>query len=160
MSRGEGEKGRTVLVDQDGWYYAEWRAEDEPSRIRYIRQRGPLCSGTEFEREVAVAGISREPFRTNAERFCRGSYRWLDIERQPIPDYPHAIAVFGRWWEEGTERRAQIGWVPDRLAKRVQKMIPQGTLRGRLYMVFLPDGQRGPGVRFDLLHSKRADKQP
>lgn len=148
-----------ILIDQDGWYYAEYRLKGDPPHIIHVRQRGPLCSGSEFARDVAVAGISREPCREQAERFCRGTYRWLDLQRQPVPRYPHAIAVMGRWWEAGAEQRAQIGWVPDKTARRVQAEIPEGNLRARLYLLFRPSEGKSPGVRFDLLHSKRADRE-
>lgn len=147
-----------VLVDQDGWYYAEYRLEGEPPHILHVRQRGPLCSGSDFAKEVAVAGISREPCRTSAERFCGGTYRWLELQRQPVEKFPQAIAVIGRWWEGGVEQKAQIGWVPDEIARRVRSEIPEGTLKARLYLIFLPAEGKSPGVRFDLLHSKRQDR--
>lgn len=151
------ETGLKVFIDQDGWYYAEYRLEDEPPLIIHVRQRGPLCSGTDFAKEVAVAGISREPYRTNAERFCRGTYRWLELQRQPSEKFPQAITVIGRWWEGGAEQSAQIGWVPDQFAKRVHSTIPEGTLRARLYLIFLPTEDKSHGLRFDLLHARRED---
>lgn len=153
----EAKTSSRVFIDQDGWYYEEYQLEGDPWHLVRIRQRGPLCSGTEVERDVHVAGISHQPCLGNAHRFCHGTYRWLDLEWHPLERHPHAIAVFGRWYEDGAEQRAQLGWVPDRVAKRLHSTIPEGALRARLFVIFLPRGDRSPGMRFDLLHAKRQE---
>lgn len=142
---------RGVLIDEDGWYYEEYRRDYDPQNLRRIKQSRPNGLGNAVATFAKVAGISKGEARLNAEVMSRASYLWLELERAPFEGHPNAIKVLGKWRDaDGTERSGQIGWVPSDLAERIAVEIPDEPLSAELVAVFQATKDKNVGMRMDV----------
>ena len=142
---------RGVLIDENGWYYEEYRRDYDPQNLRRIRQSRPNGLGNAVATFSKVAGISKGESRHNAEAMSRASYLWLELERAPFEGHPNAIKVMGKWRDtDGTERRGQVGWVPSDLAERIAVEIPGEPLSAALVAVYQQTKGKNVGMRMDI----------
>ena len=104
---------------RDAGIDTDYRLERDSEHVIRLVQDHPPGMKILF-RETEVAGISREPFCSNAEQFMDGTERRLLLE--PEPDHPkdkNAIKIIAQWksgWGQSTE---QIGYIPKSDAKEM-----------------------------------------
>jgi hypothetical protein len=136
---------------------------DDPPHVRRFRQTPPRGLPLKLTENVEAAGISREPWLSNATEFLAGEVLGIELERDPSNEIdPHSIQVFGVWRTKADSeiRRAQIGWVPAELARRIAETAPEARLGATLRVVFLPRPGYSPGVRFDIWQPRGGVRLP
>lgn len=138
--------------------------EDEPFRlptdegnIVRIKQQDEIDDYAKWdvveEENMSVAGTS---YRIdNVMRFMAGHLRRIKLIDAPIPKFPHAIAVYGKWYEDGdTSYEEQLGYIPNDYAKYLNKQIKKLSrflLVGKLTHMFFPtDEKPSPGLLIDV----------
>jgi len=134
-----------------------FRYSDDPRHVLRFTHGPPEGIDVRLEEFIEVAGISRPEARDSAEAFLKGDELRLELARDPDnPFDPNAIKVIGVWLDpiSRVSRRAQIGWVPAAIAKRIAGRPAGGPIAATLRMGFLPHEGNSPGVRFDIWQPK------
>ena len=67
-------------------------------------------------------------YKESVRHFIAGECQALEIKHEPLEKYPHALAVYGTWFEIDDEgaldcQEGLLGYVPDWLASQIYKII-------------------------------------
>jgi len=73
--------------------------------------------------DVSIAGVSYR--YGNVVAFIQGAQQKLYLTAQPMQEYPHVLAVLGKWYSIGHKKAqyGQLGFVPDHLAQSLSHTI-------------------------------------
>lgn len=135
-----------------------FRLVDDPDNIIRIKQEYSLAAPKDWEIaddewNLQVAGVS---YRIeDVMCFMAGQSRKIRLAQEPMPKFPHAIAVYGEWVDERNKtQQALLGYLPDTYAKKITKQIAKQKdylLFGKLSKMFIPAGDKQtPGLRIDV----------
>jgi HIRAN domain-containing protein len=145
-----------TLINQGGWLYREYTdAADTPFTIRLEQEKPGQWSV--FEDYCHVAGLNLPDRRSDVSRFFAGSYRWLELEREPGNPYDaNAIRILGTFRDAaGAQHSVQLGYVPREVAALLSGK-DVGTLWPRIRFITFPGagGESDFHLRFDLMQVK------
>jgi tetratricopeptide (TPR) repeat protein len=135
-------------------------AEDDDNVIR-INQRQRAGLGRKLAEFVPVAGMTPPDVRANAEAFIRGSSRSIELLR--LPNHPvdsNAIAVIGTWVEDGTSRKAPLGYIPAKVAADLAGTEHGLPIGATVKVMYAPTVDRAVGIRLDIWGQKRKVVRP
>lgn len=135
-----------------------FRLENDSDNVIRIKQEYPLNKPRKWdisfeEWNTPVAGVS---YRVqNVMNLMAGSSRQIILAQEPMPKYPHAIAVYGRWNNKrGKGQRKQLGYLQDYEARQITKRLAKMKdylLLAKLAKMFIPTRDKeAPGLRIDV----------
>ena len=135
-----------------------FRLVDDADNVIRIKQEYNLTKQKDWdiadeEWNLQVAGVSHRI--ESVMRFIAGESRKVRLAPEPMPKYPHAIAVYGEWLDKrGRRFKEQLGYVPDEEARDINKRISKAKdylLAGKLAKMFIPTREKStPGLRIDV----------
>jgi len=130
---------------------------DSDNVIR-IKQDYPLSSNNnwiqtdEEEWYVKVSGVSRR--KDAVVWFIAGTSREIEVVKEPMPDNPHALAVYGKWKDKyGKNYKEKLGYVEDYEAQEISDSLNQSKgckLSAKLEMMFIPTEEKNAGLRINV----------
>lgn len=125
-----------------------------------IKQDYPLSSNnnwiqTEEEEEEWYVKVSGVSLRKDAVvLFIAGTSREIEVVKEPMPDYPHALAVYGKWKDKYEKiYKEKLGYVDDYHAQEISESLNQSKgckLSAKLRMMFVPTKEKKPGLRINV----------
>ena len=143
-----------------------YRLTTDSDNVVRIKQDYPLSSNNnwiqtdEEEWYVKVSGVSH---RNDAVVcFIAGTSREIGVVKEPMPDYPHALAVYGKWIDKfGKIYKEKLGYVDDENAQEISESLNQSKdykLSAKLGMMFIPTKekeQHGLRINVTIFEPKR-----
>ncbi|MHC4191753.1 MAG: hypothetical protein ACYSUB_19075 [Planctomycetota bacterium] len=98
---------------------------------------------------VSVSGVS---YRKDVVAwFIAGTSREIELIKEPMSDYPHAIAVYGKWKDSyGKSHNEQLGYIDDDNAREISLYMTRSKdykISAKLAMMYLPTEHKNPGLR-------------
>jgi len=134
-----------------------FRLIDDSDNMVRIKQDYPLSSNdnwvqTDEEWYVKVSGVSYR--KDSVIWFIAGTSHEIEVVREPMPDYPDALAVYGRWKDKyGKMYRQQLGYVQDYDAQEISASLRKSKgcrLSAKPAMMFIPTKDKSPGLRINV----------
>ncbi len=134
-----------------------FRLVKDSDNVVRIKQDYPLSSNDNWiqsdeEWYAKVSGVSHR--KDAVVCFIAGISRKIEVVREPMPDYPHAIAVYGKWTDRnGKNYHEKLGYIDDDNAYEISENLKQSKdykLSAKVVMMFVPTKDKGPGLRINV----------
>lgn len=127
--------------------YGDYRRSDDPSHVIRVDQERPPGYPKKLHEYIKVAGVSHRQSAVIA--FIAGHDRHLSLRREPVPEHPKAIAVYGDWLDvdEDGRHEALLGYVPRDISESIANDRP---VAATLEAMFAPDEIRSAGLRINI----------
>lgn len=139
-----------------------YRLTKDSDNVIRIKQDYPLDSNDnwvqvddeddETEWYVKVSGVSNR--KDAVIWFMAGTSRKVEIVKESMPDYPYALAVYGKWKDKYEKiYNEKLGYVEDCYAQEISEYLNQSKnykLSAKLRMMFIPTEEKMPGLRINI----------
>lgn len=146
-------KAAGVLRDAEGWYYEESQNFSSKQSTVRIDQKRP-GSWQILASSCGVVGLNKPERQLEVEQYFAGSYRWLQLERDPHrPHGASLIRVNGTYRDKsGKECAVHLGFISRELAKDLESE-DVSNLWARIRFIRYPTSGRDSRylIRFDLM---------
>lgn len=135
----------------DRGFDKDFRLPDDQKNVKRINQRAPAGLPKKIEEFIPVVGISREDTKRNAEDFIKGSYRKIELKKEPNNQFDkNAILVIGHFKQKGDEFSLKLGYLPAETAKEISDKYSDTPIKATLKVMYTPIGRKCPGIRLDI----------
>lgn len=158
---GGGQQGREPEADEGiSIHFERHEPEPDPPWLVRVNQRPPSGFSRKLVEFVKVAGVTQVGRSRVVSEFVLGDKQRITLRPEPSnPVDPDAIAVFGQWTVGGTQKDAQLGYLPRETAKKCIDLLRQDKLEPTIAVLYQPHENQSPGIRLDLWTHRRRPKK-